>query len=97
MAFKVAKQPEQAKQAFLKAAESHRAFKSMYHCAQALQNAASCAKEQNRFPEYLSLMKQAAMAFREQGQGSAAAESLAKAGRKRGLGHGWAKEMCLYV
>lgn len=81
MAFKVAKDHAQAQVAFIKAAESHRAIKSLYHAGQSLENAATAAKELRQMSAYLDLVKQAAMAYREHGQGAAAAESLVKAGR----------------
>jgi uncharacterized protein (UPF0261 family) len=81
VAYKVAKEHGRSKEAFLKAAESHRAIKSVYHAAKSLENAAAAALALGDGKGGTELIQQAAYAYRENGTPAQAAEVLEKAGQ----------------
>ena len=89
VAYKVAKEHALSRKAFIMAAESHRAIKSVYHAGKSLENASAAALALGDSKEALELVQQAAYAYRENGTPAAAAETLEKAG-------GCALQPCLF-
>lgn len=81
IAFKLAKQPEKAKDAYERAALGHERLSSPWQAAKNLEAAGGLAKELGKFDEVLDLYKRASDMFVECGMPQPGADSLVKGAR----------------
>ncbi|KAI1902168.1 hypothetical protein AGOR_G00041920 [Albula goreensis] len=81
VAFKNAKQFEQAKDAYLKEAEYHTENKALFHAAKALEQAGMMMKDMKRMPEAIQYIEKASMMYVENGTPDTAAMALDRAGK----------------
>ncbi|KAJ8268032.1 hypothetical protein COCON_G00132040 [Conger conger] len=81
VAFKNAKQFEQAKDAYLKEAEYHTENKALFHAAKALEQAGMMMKDMKRMPEAVQYIEKASMMYVENGTPDTAAMALDRAGK----------------
>lgn len=81
VAFKNAKQLEQAKDAYLKEAEAHTENRALFHAAKALEQAGMMLKDMQRMPEAIQYIEKASMMYVENGTPDTAAMALDRAGK----------------
>ncbi|KAJ8337165.1 hypothetical protein SKAU_G00383850 [Synaphobranchus kaupii] len=81
VAFKNAKQFEQAKDAYLKEAEYHTEDKALFHAAKALEQAGMMLKDMKRMPEAVQYIEKASVMYVENGTPDTAAMALDRAGK----------------
>ncbi|XP_043923292.1 gamma-soluble NSF attachment protein isoform X1 [Protopterus annectens] len=81
VAFKNAKQLEQAKDAYLKEAECHENNKALFHAAKAIEQAGMMLKEMQKLPEAVQLIERASVIFLETGTPDTAAMCLERAAK----------------
>ncbi|XP_006633930.1 N-ethylmaleimide-sensitive factor attachment protein, gamma b [Lepisosteus oculatus] len=81
VAFKNAKQFEQAKEAYFKEAEAHTNNRALFHAAKALEQAGMMLKDMQRMTEAVELIEKASMMYVENGTPDTAAMSLDRAGK----------------
>ncbi|XP_030625534.1 N-ethylmaleimide-sensitive factor attachment protein, gamma a [Chanos chanos] len=81
VAFKNAKQLEEAKEAYLQEAEAHTNNRALFHAAKALEQAGMMLKDMQRLPEALQYIEKASMMFVENGTPDTAAMALDRAGK----------------
>uniref|UniRef100_A0A3P8WM18 Gamma-soluble NSF attachment protein n=1 Tax=Cynoglossus semilaevis TaxID=244447 RepID=A0A3P8WM18_CYNSE len=79
--FKNAKQYEQAKDAYLKEAESHTENKTSFSFYRAIEQAGMMMKEQKKMPEAIQYIEKACMMYMENGTPDTAAMALDRAGK----------------
>ncbi|XP_078473588.1 gamma-soluble NSF attachment protein isoform X2 [Lampetra planeri] len=83
VAFKNAKQYDQAKEAYLKEAQSHKFNQALFHSAKAYEQAGMMLKEMQRLPEAVDLIERASTMYLENGTPDTAAIALERAGKMR--------------
>ncbi|KAH7424752.1 hypothetical protein KP509_11G022300 [Ceratopteris richardii] len=81
MAYKLAKQLEKAKDAYVRAAEGQEKLSSPWQAAKDLEAAGAIAKELGKFDEVLELYKRASDLYNECGMPQPSADALAKGAR----------------
>lgn len=81
VAFKNAKQYDQAKEAYLKEAQSHKFNQALFHSAKAYEQAGMMLKEMQRLPEAVDLIERASTMYLENGTPDTAAIALERAGK----------------
>ncbi|KAJ8272894.1 hypothetical protein GJAV_G00094690 [Gymnothorax javanicus] len=81
VAFKNAKQYEQAKDAYLKEAENHTENKALFHAAKALEQAGMMMKDMKRMAEAVQYIEKASVMYVENGTPDTAALALDRAGK----------------
>ncbi|XP_017559763.1 N-ethylmaleimide-sensitive factor attachment protein, gamma a [Pygocentrus nattereri] len=81
VAFKNAKQLEEAKDAYLQEAEAHTNNRSLFHAAKALEQAGMMLKDMQRLPEAVQYIEKASMMYVENGTPDTAAMALDRAGK----------------
>ncbi|XP_075777098.1 gamma-soluble NSF attachment protein isoform X1 [Pelodiscus sinensis] len=81
VAFKNAKQFDQAKDAYLREAEAHVCNKALFHAAKAYEQAGMMLKEMQKLPEAIQLIEKASMMYLENGTPDTAAIALERAGK----------------
>ncbi|XP_062847262.1 N-ethylmaleimide-sensitive factor attachment protein, gamma a [Trichomycterus rosablanca] len=81
VAFKNAKQLEEAKDAYLQEAEAHTNNKTFFHAAKALEQAGMMLKDMQRLPEAIQYIEKASMMYIENGTPDTAAMALDRAGK----------------
>ncbi|XP_018600678.1 N-ethylmaleimide-sensitive factor attachment protein, gamma b isoform X2 [Scleropages formosus] len=81
VAFKNAKQFEQAKDAYVKEAEYHTENKALFHAAKALEQAGMMMKDMKRMGEAIQYIEKASMMYVENGTPDTAAMALDRAGK----------------
>ncbi|XP_062411301.1 N-ethylmaleimide-sensitive factor attachment protein, gamma b [Sardina pilchardus] len=81
VAFKNAKQFEQAKDAYLKEAEYHTENKALFHAAKAYEQAGMMLKDMKRMPEAIQLIEKACVMYVENGTAGTAGIALDRAGK----------------
>uniref|UniRef100_A0A4W2BLJ7 Gamma-soluble NSF attachment protein n=1 Tax=Bos indicus x Bos taurus TaxID=30522 RepID=A0A4W2BLJ7_BOBOX len=81
VAFKNAKQFEQAKDACLKEAVAHENNRALFHAAKAYEQAGMMLKEMQKLPEAVQLIEKASMMYLENGTPDTAAMALERAGK----------------
>ncbi|NXC43941.1 SNAG protein, partial [Penelope pileata] len=81
VAFKNAKQYDQAREACLREAEAHENNKALFHAAKAYEQAGMMLKEMQRLPEAVQLIEKASMMYLENGTPDTAAIALERAGK----------------
>ncbi|KAJ8407003.1 hypothetical protein AAFF_G00292790 [Aldrovandia affinis] len=81
VAFKNAKQFDQAKEAYLKEAEYHTENRALFHAAKALEQAGMMLKDMKRMPEAIQYIEKASMMYVENGTPDTAAMALDRAGK----------------
>ncbi|KAM7037595.1 gamma-soluble NSF attachment protein [Passerculus sandwichensis] len=81
VAFKNAKQFDQAREACLREAEAHENNKALFHAAKAYEQAGMMLKEMQRLPEAVQLIEKASMMYLENGTPDTAAIALERAGK----------------
>ncbi|KAL2097109.1 hypothetical protein ACEWY4_006316 [Coilia grayii] len=81
VAFKNAKQFDQAKEAYLKEAEYHTENKALFHAAKAFEQAGMMLKEMKRMPEAIQLIEKASIMYVENGTSGTAGIALDRAGK----------------
>ncbi|XP_065118371.1 N-ethylmaleimide-sensitive factor attachment protein, gamma b isoform X1 [Paramisgurnus dabryanus] len=81
VAFKNAKQFEQAKDAYLKEAEYHTENKALFHAAKAYEQAGMMLKDMKRMPEAIQLIEKASVMYVENGTSGTAGIALDRAGK----------------
>ncbi|XP_043081660.1 N-ethylmaleimide-sensitive factor attachment protein, gamma a [Puntigrus tetrazona] len=81
VAFKNAKQLEQAKDAYLQEAEAHSNNRSLFHAAKAFEQAGMMLKDMQRFPEAVEYIEKASVMYVENGTPDTAAMALDRAGK----------------
>lgn len=81
VAFKNAKQYDQAKEAYLKEAEYHTENKALFHAAKAYEQAGMMLKEMKRMPEAIQLIEKACIMYVENGTSGTAGIALDRAGK----------------
>uniref|UniRef100_A0A8C9TRL2 Gamma-soluble NSF attachment protein n=1 Tax=Scleropages formosus TaxID=113540 RepID=A0A8C9TRL2_SCLFO len=81
VAFKNAKQLEQAKDAYLKEAECHTNNRALFHAAKALEQAGMMLKDMQRMPEAIQYIEKASTMYVENGTPDTAAMALDRAGK----------------
>ncbi|XP_036438755.1 N-ethylmaleimide-sensitive factor attachment protein, gamma a [Colossoma macropomum] len=81
VAFKNAKQLEEAKDAYLQEAEAHTNNRSFFHAAKALEQAGMMLKDMQRLPEAVQYVEKASMMYVENGTPDTAAMALDRAGK----------------
>ncbi|XP_051969273.1 N-ethylmaleimide-sensitive factor attachment protein, gamma a [Xyrauchen texanus] len=81
VAFKNAKQLEQAKDAYLQEAEAHTNNRTLFHAAKALEQAGMMLKDMQRLPEGVQYIEKASMMYVENGTPDTAAMALDRAGK----------------
>ncbi|KAG1924985.1 N-ethylmaleimide-sensitive factor attachment protein, gamma a [Pimephales promelas] len=81
VAFKNAKQLEQAKEAYLQEAEAHTNHRSLFHAAKAYEQAGMMLKDMQRLPEAIEFIEKASMMYVENGTPDTAAMALDRAGK----------------
>ncbi|KAB5586505.1 hypothetical protein PHYPO_G00002520 [Pangasianodon hypophthalmus] len=81
VAFKNAKQLEEAKDAYLQEAEAHTNNRTLFHAAKALEQAGMMLKDMQRLPEAIQYIEKASMMYIENGTPDTAAMALDRAGK----------------
>lgn len=81
VAFKNAKQFEQAKDACLREAAAHENNRALFHAAKAYEQAGMMLKEMQKLPEAVHLIEKASMMYLENGTPDTAAMALERAGK----------------
>ncbi|XP_007238725.3 N-ethylmaleimide-sensitive factor attachment protein, gamma a [Astyanax mexicanus] len=81
VAFKNAKQLEEAKEAYLQEAEAHTNNRTLFHAAKALEQAGMMLKDMQRLPEAIQYIEKASMMYVENGTPDTAAMALDRAGK----------------
>ncbi|KAM9164272.1 gamma-soluble NSF attachment protein [Pangshura tecta] len=81
VAFKNAKQFDQAKDAYLREAEAHANNRALFHAAKAYEQAGMMLKEMQKLPEAVQLIEKASMMYLENGTPDTAAIALERAGK----------------
>ncbi|CAM4720661.1 unnamed protein product [Leuciscus chuanchicus] len=81
VAFKNAKQLDQAKEAYLLEAEAHTNHRSLFHAAKAFEQAGMMLKDMQRLPEAIEFIEKASMMYVENGTPDTAAMALDRAGK----------------
>lgn len=81
VAFKNAKQLEQAKDAYLQEAEAHANNRSLFHAAKAFEQAGMMLKDLQRMPEAVQYIEKASVMYVENGTPDTAAMALDRAGK----------------
>ncbi|XP_072535481.1 N-ethylmaleimide-sensitive factor attachment protein, gamma a [Salminus brasiliensis] len=81
VAFKNAKQLEEAKEAYLQEAEAHTNNRALFHAAKALEQAGMMLKDMQRLPEAIQYIERASMMYVENGTPDTAAMALDRAGK----------------
>ncbi|MCJ8728272.1 hypothetical protein PDJAM_G00002520 [Pangasius djambal] len=81
VAFKNAKQLEEAKDAYLQEAEAHTNNRTLFHAAKALEQAGMMLKDMQRLPEAVQYIEKASMMYIENGTPDTAAMALDRAGK----------------
>ncbi|XP_062377387.1 gamma-soluble NSF attachment protein-like [Sardina pilchardus] len=81
VAFKNAKQLEEAKEAYLQEAEAHTNNRTLFHAAKALEQAGMMLKDMQRIPEAIQYIERASMMYVENGTPDTAAIALDRAGK----------------
>uniref|UniRef100_A0A7N9D1E8 Gamma-soluble NSF attachment protein n=1 Tax=Macaca fascicularis TaxID=9541 RepID=A0A7N9D1E8_MACFA len=81
VAFKNAKQFEQAKDACLREAIAHENNRALFHAAKAYEQAGMMLKEMQKLPEAVQLIEKASMMYLENGTPDTAAMALERAGK----------------
>ncbi|XP_012690718.1 gamma-soluble NSF attachment protein-like [Clupea harengus] len=81
VAFKNAKQFDQAKEAYLKEAEYHTENKALFHAAKAYEQAGMMLKDMKRMPEAIQLIEKASIMYVENGTAGTAGIALDRAGK----------------
>ncbi|KAL2085457.1 hypothetical protein ACEWY4_018777 [Coilia grayii] len=81
VAFKNAKQLEEAKEAYLQEAEAHTNNRTLFHAAKALEQAGMMLKDMQRIPEAIQYIEKASMMYVENGTPDTAAMALDRAGK----------------
>ncbi|KAF4087829.1 hypothetical protein AMELA_G00075750 [Ameiurus melas] len=81
VAFKNAKQLEEAKDAYLQEAEAHTNNGTLFHAAKALEQAGMMLKDMQRLPEAIQYIERASMMYIENGTPDTAAMALDRAGK----------------
>uniref|UniRef100_UPI00358E5FE2 gamma-soluble NSF attachment protein-like isoform X2 n=1 Tax=Myxine glutinosa TaxID=7769 RepID=UPI00358E5FE2 len=81
VAFKNARQLDQAKEAYLQEAEAHRHTRALFHAAKAYEQAGMMLKEMQRYPEAVGLIEKACIMYQENGTPDTAALALERAAR----------------
>ncbi|KAL6041228.1 hypothetical protein STEG23_022934 [Scotinomys teguina] len=81
VAFKNAKQFEQAKDACLREAVAHENNRALFHAAKAYEQAGMMLKEMQKLPEAVQLIEKASMMYLENGTPDTAAMALERAGK----------------
>ncbi|XP_063076236.1 N-ethylmaleimide-sensitive factor attachment protein, gamma b [Engraulis encrasicolus] len=81
VAFKNAKQFDQAKEAYLKEAEYHTENKALFHAAKAYEQAGMMLKDMKRMPEAIQLIEKASIMYVENGTSGTAGIALDRAGK----------------
>ncbi|XP_074843557.1 gamma-soluble NSF attachment protein isoform X2 [Carettochelys insculpta] len=81
VAFKNAKQFDQAKDAYLREAEAHANNRALFHSAKAYEQAGMMLKEMQKLPEAVQLIEKASMMYLENGTPDTAAIALERAGK----------------
>ncbi|XP_038245308.1 gamma-soluble NSF attachment protein [Dermochelys coriacea] len=81
VAFKNAKQFEQAKDAYLREAEAHANNRALFHAAKAYEQAGMMLKEMQKLPEAVQLIEKASTMYLENGTPDTAAIALERAGK----------------
>ncbi|KAG5286577.1 hypothetical protein AALO_G00016410 [Alosa alosa] len=81
VAFKHAKQFDQAKEAYLKEAEYHTENKALFHAAKAYEQAGMMLKDMKRMPEAIQLIEKACVMYVENGTAGTAGIALDRAGK----------------
>ncbi|XP_012671597.1 gamma-soluble NSF attachment protein-like [Clupea harengus] len=81
VAFKNAKQLEEAKEAYLQEAEAHTNNKTLFHAAKALEQAGMMLKDMQRIPEAIEYIERASVMYVENGTPDTAAMALDRAGK----------------
>uniref|UniRef100_A0A672L9U4 Gamma-soluble NSF attachment protein n=1 Tax=Sinocyclocheilus grahami TaxID=75366 RepID=A0A672L9U4_SINGR len=81
VAFKNAKQFEQAKDAYLKEAEYHTDNKALFHAAKAYEQAGMMLKDMKKMPEAIQLIEKASIMYVENGTSGTAGIALDRAGK----------------
>ncbi|XP_063062802.1 gamma-soluble NSF attachment protein-like [Engraulis encrasicolus] len=81
VAFKNAKQLEDAKEAYLQEAEAHTNNRTLFHAAKALEQAGMMLKDMQRVPEAIQYIEKASMMYVENGTPDTAAIALDRAGK----------------
>lgn len=79
--FKLAKEYDRSIDAFKQAADAHKSYLSLFHCAKSLESAANAARDGKKMPECNALLTQAAYTYRRNGTPDAAALALEKAAK----------------
>jgi len=81
VAFKNAKQFEQAKDACLREAVAHENNRALFHAAKAYEQAGMMLKEMQKLPEAVQLIEKASTMYLENGTPDTAAMALERAGK----------------
>ncbi|XP_028816377.1 N-ethylmaleimide-sensitive factor attachment protein, gamma a isoform X1 [Denticeps clupeoides] len=81
VAFKNAKQLEEAKEAYLQEAEAHTNNRTLFHAAKALEQAGMMLKDMQRLPEAIQYIEKASLMYVENGTPDTAAMALDRAGK----------------
>ncbi|XP_033856884.1 gamma-soluble NSF attachment protein-like [Acipenser ruthenus] len=81
VAFKNAKQLDQAKEAYLSEAQAHTDNRALFHAAKAIEQAGMMLKEMQRMPEAIQYIEKASMMYVENGTPDTAAMALDRAGK----------------
>ncbi|GAA6098241.1 N-ethylmaleimide-sensitive factor attachment protein, gamma b [Tachysurus ichikawai] len=81
VAFKNAKQFDQAKEAYLKEAEYHTENKALFHAAKSIEQAGMMLKDMKRLPEAVELIEKASVMYVENGTSGTAGIALDRAGK----------------
>lgn len=81
VAFKNAKQLEEAKEAYLQEAEAHTNNRALFHAAKALEQAGMMLKDMQKLPEAIQYIKKASTMYVENGTPDTAAMALDRAGK----------------
>ncbi|KAF5905217.1 gamma-soluble NSF attachment protein-like [Clarias magur] len=81
VAFKNAKQLDEAKEAYLQEAEAHTNNRALFHAAKALEQAGMMLKDMQRLPEAIQYIEKASLMYVENGTPDTAAMALDRAGK----------------
>ncbi|KAM9489362.1 N-ethylmaleimide-sensitive factor attachment protein, gamma a isoform 1-T4 [Clarias gariepinus] len=81
VAFKNAKQLDEAKEAYLQEAEAHTNNRTLFHAAKALEQAGMMLKDMQRLPEAIQYIEKASLMYIENGTPDTAAMALDRAGK----------------
>ncbi|XP_019380858.1 PREDICTED: gamma-soluble NSF attachment protein isoform X3 [Crocodylus porosus] len=96
VAFKNAKQYDQAKEACLREAEAHENNKALFHAAKAYEQAGMMLKEMQKLPEAVQLIEKASMMYLENGTPDTAAIALERGGKLDEAALSLQKEKSIY-